>query len=108
MFENTDENKLEYTPIFEAYSAEIEAYIEKAVSREIKGFTVENFGEMMAARKVGGILMLSCPRFIETLQDEICGDVFDLLLSLGDFAEFKELMLATKRSLVWPFSQLFY
>jgi len=30
-------------------------------------------------------------------QDEISGDVFDLLLSLSDFGEFKELMLEHKR-----------
>jgi hypothetical protein len=30
--------------------------------------------------------------------DELSGEVFDMLASLKDFMEFKELMLATKRS----------
>ena len=28
--------------------------------------------------------------------DEICGDAFDMLMTIGDFAEFKELMLEHK------------
>jgi hypothetical protein len=31
--------------------------------------------------------------------DEVTGDVFDLLLSLSDFEEFKQLMLACKEDL---------
>jgi hypothetical protein len=31
--------------------------------------------------------------------DEVSSDVFDLLLSMGDFTEFKELMLSHKRAL---------
>jgi len=30
-FEPTEENKLEYTPIFKAYQQEIEAYVEKVL-----------------------------------------------------------------------------
>jgi len=30
-FEPTEENKLEYTPIFKAYQQEIEAYVEKVM-----------------------------------------------------------------------------
>lgn len=33
-----------------------------------------------------------------TFKDELSGEVFDLLLSLGDFLEFKDLMLSFKRS----------
>jgi hypothetical protein len=31
------------------------------------------------------------------LSDEISGEIFDLLVSLGEFSEFKEMMLAYKR-----------
>ena len=30
-------------------------------------------------------------------QDEICGDAVDMLMTIGDFAEFKELMLEHKK-----------
>ena len=33
---------------------------------------------------------------LEERQGEICGDIFDLLLSLSDFGEFKDLMLSFK------------
>jgi hypothetical protein len=32
------------------------------------------------------------------LADEVSGEIFDLLTSLADFAEFKELMLSYKRA----------
>lgn len=31
------------------------------------------------------------------ISDEISGEIFDLLVSLGDFTEFKEMMLSYKR-----------
>mmetsp|Transcript_22040 Transcript_22040/g.26029 ORF Transcript_22040/g.26029 Transcript_22040/m.26029 type:complete len:184 (-) Transcript_22040:92-643(-) len=80
-FDDTDENKLSYTGIFEEYCSVIEAFLEENVKREIKEFSLSSFGKLVASRK-----------------DEICGDVFDLLLSLGDFAEFKDLMLDHKRT----------
>ena len=33
---------------------------------------------------------------LEERQGEICGDIFDLLLSLSEFGEFKDLMLSFK------------
>ena len=30
--------------------------------------------------------------------DDLSGDVFDLLMSLGDFSEFKQLMLSVKKA----------
>ena len=34
----------------------------------------------------------------DSFADEISGEIFDLLLSLGDFTEFKEMMLSYKRA----------
>mmetsp|Transcript_29403 Transcript_29403/g.65835 ORF Transcript_29403/g.65835 Transcript_29403/m.65835 type:complete len:209 (+) Transcript_29403:78-704(+) len=80
-FDDTDENKLSYTPVFEQYTAAVESYLSKRVGEEIEGFDLDAFGRLVSARP----------------QEEVTGDVFDLLLSLGDFAEFKDLMLAHKR-----------
>lgn len=35
-FEATEENKLEYTPIFKAYQSEVEAYVEKVLKEPIQ------------------------------------------------------------------------
>lgn len=80
-FEDTDENKLIYTEIFTAYTTTIESFIEKCISEDIEGFSMDAFGAMLQSRG----------------QDEICGDVFDMLLSLGDFNEFKALMVEHRK-----------
>jgi hypothetical protein len=33
---------------------------------------------------------------LEERQGEICGDIWDMLMTIGDFAEFKNLMVAYK------------
>eukprot|EP00613_Pedinella_sp_CCMP2098_P017843 CAMPEP_0171761454 /NCGR_PEP_ID=MMETSP0991-20121206/48068_1 /TAXON_ID=483369 /ORGANISM="non described non described, Strain CCMP2098" /LENGTH=155 /DNA_ID=CAMNT_0012364725 /DNA_START=14 /DNA_END=478 /DNA_ORIENTATION=- len=80
-FEDSEENKLSYTQIFQSYCSCIESYLEKRVGEDIENFSLDSFGKMMATRK-----------------DEVCGDVFDLLMTLGDFNEFKEVMVEAKRS----------
>uniref|UniRef100_A0A7S3G294 ADP-ribosylation factor-like protein 2-binding protein n=1 Tax=Palpitomonas bilix TaxID=652834 RepID=A0A7S3G294_9EUKA len=80
VFEDSDENKLEYTPIFETYVNLVEETIEKRLSEEIPGFSMEEFLEMLVARK-----------------EELEGDIFDTLLACTDFEHFKELMLSYKR-----------
>jgi uncharacterized membrane protein YgcG len=42
--------------------------------------------------------MLLCGSFFSLFVEELAGEVFDLLLSLGDFMEFKDLMLSYKRN----------
>ena len=80
MFEDTEENKLEYTPIFSAYTAAIEGWIERTLTRKLPEFEMDRFVGMCEER-----------------EDEVTGDVFDLLLSCGDFQEFKSLVLSHKR-----------
>jgi ADP-ribosylation factor 2-binding protein len=80
-FEETDENKFSYTAIFEEYMATVEAYIEARLEAEIPGFDMEEFLAQIEARG----------------EEEVCGDVFDLLLTFTDFARFKELMLDHKK-----------
>jgi len=79
VFENTEENKLVYTTLFQEYTELTEMYIERRLAEEIEGFSMEEFSAML-----------------ETRPDEISGDLFDLLLGFGDFDEFKSLMLSYK------------
>ncbi|XP_054567177.1 ADP-ribosylation factor-like protein 2-binding protein isoform X2 [Eptesicus fuscus] len=75
-FEDTEENKLIYTPIFNEYISLVEKYIEEQLLERIPGFN-------MAA-------------FTTTLQhhrDEVAGDIFDMLLTFTDFLAFKEMFL---------------
>jgi len=58
----------------------MESYIKTELMEAIDGFDMQRFMDQLAER-----------------QDEITGDVFDILLGLSDFEEFKEMMLAYKR-----------
>ncbi|KAJ1444831.1 the ARF-like 2 binding protein BART-domain-containing protein [Pelagophyceae sp. CCMP2097] len=80
VFEDCDENKLEYTPLFTAYAAQTEAHLEAALAAALPG---SSMSELMAS--------------LDGRRDEITGDVFDLLLGLSDFGEFKAMMIAFKR-----------
>eukprot|EP00823_Brevimastigomonas_motovehiculus_P002797 TRINITY_DN1669_c0_g1_i1.p1 TRINITY_DN1669_c0_g1~~TRINITY_DN1669_c0_g1_i1.p1 ORF type:complete len:250 (-),score=69.52 TRINITY_DN1669_c0_g1_i1:409-1086(-) len=82
-FEDTQENKLIYTDIFREYVDLVEKTIETYIQKKIPTFTLQNFSTELAKRS----------------SDEIAGDVFDVLASLGEFTAFKELMLARKREL---------
>jgi len=82
LFDNDEENKLCYTEIFDEYTDLVEGYIESRLRSAIAGFRMDRFARMCRVRK-----------------EEITGDVFELLLSLGDFSEFKHLMLSHKAAL---------
>ena len=80
-FDDTDENKLVYTELFESYTEGIEAFLADALAARLgPGFAMERLLEVVRRRG----------------EDELAGDVWDLLLSLSDFNEFKALMLAHK------------
>ncbi|XP_038609717.1 ADP-ribosylation factor-like protein 2-binding protein isoform X2 [Tachyglossus aculeatus] len=75
-FEDTEENKLIYTPIFNEYISLVEKYIEEQLLERIPGFNM--------------------PAFTATLlqhRDEVAGDIFDMLLTFTDFLAFKEMFL---------------
>jgi hypothetical protein len=78
-FEETKENKLEYTEIFNNYTRMVEEIIGKALAEKIPGFKMSDLESLLTRKR-----------------DELAGEVFDTLTSMGDFLEFKELMLATK------------
>eukprot|EP00927_Polykrikos_kofoidii_P066343 TRINITY_DN6195_c1_g1_i1.p1 TRINITY_DN6195_c1_g1~~TRINITY_DN6195_c1_g1_i1.p1 ORF type:complete len:256 (-),score=54.44 TRINITY_DN6195_c1_g1_i1:135-818(-) len=77
-FEDTEENKLIYTDIFKAYSALIESHLKERMGSTVEGFSMEAFLAELGKRG----------------EAEIDHDVFELLVSLGNFDTFKQRMLA--------------
>ena len=66
-------------PLFQEYSTLIETFIDVSLTEKLDGFSMDEFQELL-----------------EEHEGEICGDIFDLLLSLSDFQEFKDTMLSYK------------
>ncbi|KAJ3361834.1 ADP-ribosylation factor-like protein 2-binding protein [Kappamyces sp. JEL0680] len=79
-FTSDDENKIEYTEIFHEYTAKIEHYISVSLTARLDWFKMADFMEQLCTKK----------------GEDLQGDVFDLLHSLGDFEAFKELVLSYK------------
>ncbi|KAE8608166.1 hypothetical protein XENTR_v10011417 [Xenopus tropicalis] len=78
-FEDTEENKLTYTTIFNEYIGLVEKFIEEQLLLRIPAFNMSAF-----------ISSLQCHR------EEIAGDIFDILLTFTDFLAFKEMFLDYK------------
>ena len=78
-FEDSSENRVEYTVVFEDYTALMEQILEKKLCERVSDFDMRTFEAQLISRK-----------------DEIGGDIFDLLLSFSDFSEFKSMILAHK------------
>ncbi|XP_078400270.1 ADP-ribosylation factor-like protein 2-binding protein isoform X1 [Cetorhinus maximus] len=75
-FENTEENKLIYTSIFQEYIDLLEKYIEQQLIERRPAFSMTTFITSLQQHK-----------------DEISGDIFDMLLTFTDFLAFKEMFL---------------
>lgn len=80
VFEDTEENKLEYMDIYKQYTGVIECYIEEELSQNVANFSMSEF-----------MMELESNHSLE-------GDVFDLLLTFTDFLAFKASMLEFKKS----------
>ncbi|KAL2918132.1 hypothetical protein HK105_202059 [Polyrhizophydium stewartii] len=84
IFLDAEENKLEYMDVFKKYASAkttlIESYLSTRLSARLPWFSMPKFMAMIRERP-----------------DQADGDVFDILHSLGDFSEFKELVLNFKR-----------
>lgn len=102
IFEESAENKLEYTPLFQQYTKMVEDYIESKIKGAFPDLTMPRVESMLASKKgacsnfTGGAIVPLMSRLL--FLDELSGDVFDVMSSLGDFHEFKELMLSQKRA----------
>ncbi|XP_014278211.1 ADP-ribosylation factor-like protein 2-binding protein [Halyomorpha halys] len=80
-FDETEENKLCYTSVFEEYVSIMESYIEQRLKKEIIGFDLEEFYEELHKRR-----------------DSLDGEVFEVLYTLSDFIAFKEMILCYKNA----------
>ncbi|XP_061630921.1 ADP-ribosylation factor-like protein 2-binding protein isoform X1 [Phyllopteryx taeniolatus] len=78
-FDNTEENKLSYTAIFNEYVELLEKYVEQQLIKRIPSFNMSTFIEHLMEHK-----------------DEVSGDIVDILLSFIDFVAFKEMVLQYK------------
>ncbi|XP_053304899.1 ADP-ribosylation factor-like protein 2-binding protein [Spea bombifrons] len=78
-FEDTDENKLTYTPIFNEYICLVEKFIEEQLLMRIPTFNMSSF---IAS--------------LQSHEQEMAGDIFDILLTFTDFLAFKEMFLDYK------------
>mmetsp|Transcript_46694 Transcript_46694/g.101458 ORF Transcript_46694/g.101458 Transcript_46694/m.101458 type:complete len:197 (+) Transcript_46694:127-717(+) len=77
-FEDTEENKLAYTKLFEEYVGILETYIETRLGAAVPNFDMQAFCAELLKRK-----------------DELTLDL-DTLGAFGDFEAFKAMMLACK------------
>ncbi|KAG7170476.1 ADP-ribosylation factor-like protein 2-binding protein [Homarus americanus] len=80
VFDDEDENKLEYMDIFKQYTSLIEGHIERELSARESGFKMAAFLQELSASHA------------------LDGEVFDLLITFTDFLAFKTAMLEIKQS----------
>ena len=78
-FEDCEEYKLSYTPIFNEYVNMLEKFIEGELNRRIPGFIMEKFMAQLIERK-----------------NDISEELFEMLLSFTKMEVFKELMVDHK------------
>ncbi len=82
-FDATEENKLIYMSIFKEYQDQIEHFLTKSLTESVDNFSMQEFMGQLPDRK-----------------DEIDEVIMDLLLSLTEFENFKEMMLFSRAHLV--------
>uniref|UniRef100_A0A8D2EL99 ADP-ribosylation factor-like protein 2-binding protein n=1 Tax=Theropithecus gelada TaxID=9565 RepID=A0A8D2EL99_THEGE len=75
-FEDTEENKLTYTPIFNEYLSLVEKYIEEQLLERIPEFNMATFTATLEHHK-----------------DEVADDIFDTLVTFTNLLAFKEMFL---------------
>ena len=80
IFEDKEENKLEYTKIFNEYTKTTEEFLEKELAKRVKEYKVDEFYKLL-----------------ETKKFKIDEQLLDTLLDLSEFNNFKEMMLNYKR-----------
>ncbi|KAM4721307.1 ADP-ribosylation factor-like protein 2-binding protein [Rhinophrynus dorsalis] len=78
-FDDAEENKLIYTSIFNEYICLLEKFIEEQLIERIPTFNMTSF---IAS--------------LQSHQQEMAGDIFDILLTFTDFVAFKEMFLDYK------------
>ena len=81
VFEDKAENKLEYTKIFNEYTKKAEKFLEDNLKKMVPQYNIDDFYKMLESKKF-------------KMDDQL----LDTLLNIADFQNFKEMMLAYKRS----------
>ncbi|KAM4618862.1 ADP-ribosylation factor-like protein 2-binding protein [Polymixia lowei] len=75
-FDDSEENKLSYTPIFNEYVDLVEKHLEQQLKERIPGFNMIAFIDAFTQHK-----------------EEVPSDIFDMLLTFTDFTAFKEMFV---------------
>lgn len=75
-FDDSDENKLTYTPIFNEYVNLLEKHLEHQLMERIPDFNMNTFIQLLMQHK-----------------EDVPADIFDMLISFTDFMAFKEMLL---------------
>ncbi|KNC52959.1 uncharacterized protein AMSG_09130 [Thecamonas trahens ATCC 50062] len=88
MFDDGEENKLEYMPLFSEWQAMVEGMVAEALAAA--GSSMAEFMSILATRD----------------ENELQGEVFELLMACGDFEAFKDEMLAHKAAVTGATVQL--
>uniref|UniRef100_A0A3B4AUV1 ADP-ribosylation factor-like protein 2-binding protein n=2 Tax=Periophthalmus magnuspinnatus TaxID=409849 RepID=A0A3B4AUV1_9GOBI len=78
-FDDSDENKLTYTQIFNDYVDLLEKHLEQQLTERISDFNMNTFIPLLMERK-----------------EEVTPDILDMLLTFTDFMAFKEMFLEYK------------
>ena len=81
VFEDKEENKLEYTKIFNEYTKKTEEFLESNLKKRVKQYNIDDFYKMLESKKY-----------------KIDEQLLDTLLDIADFKNFKEMMLNYKRN----------
>ena len=81
LFEDKEENKLEYTKIFNEYTKKTEDFLVKNLQKRVTQYKIDDFYKMLESKKFK--------------MDE---QLLDTLLALSDFNNFKDMMLNYKRA----------
>uniref|UniRef100_A0A8D8QIS9 ADP-ribosylation factor-like protein 2-binding protein n=2 Tax=Cacopsylla melanoneura TaxID=428564 RepID=A0A8D8QIS9_9HEMI len=93
-FDDVEENKFIYMDIFQEYTQSIETHLEHKLMERIPNFDIHQFiNELLSKR------------------NELNGEVFEMLFTLTDFNEFKDMFLdyrARKEGRVQDLSQTLY
>ncbi|XP_069037266.1 ADP-ribosylation factor-like protein 2-binding protein isoform X2 [Lepisosteus oculatus] len=88
-FDDSEENKLSYTPIFNEYVG----LACLSWHNEAKIDLLEKYIEQQLVERIPGFSMTAFTTSLKQHKDEVSGDIFDMLLTFTDFLAFKEMFV---------------
>ncbi|XP_065163673.1 ADP-ribosylation factor-like protein 2-binding protein [Atheta coriaria] len=78
-FEDTEENKFSYTDIFNEYIETVEKYLENELTNRVQHFKMSEFEQELKTR-----------------QNDLEGEIFEILATFSDFCAFKTMFIDYK------------